>query len=263
MKKYLFVFRTSLQRFVEYRGELVMDVIGKIVLPMFVQFILWQAITADSGGSFAGYDFARLMEYMAFSILIFNLMNVNFVEREIANAIREGDLNKFLSKPIDFMLYYFAVFLADNFPVFVASFALYLAAAATGWIALVPLNLTLGLIVIFAGMFLAYIMSFLIAMLAFWMEEVWTLFVMKNLTLWFLTGQLIPLDLFPDEAQRVMRLLPFGYLSYFPAKVLTNSLALPDIGFGLGVMAAWSILFYLLYAASWNYALNKYGAFGG
>ncbi|MBC8043662.1 MAG: ABC-2 family transporter protein [Rhizobacter sp.] len=263
MKKYFFVFRTSLQRFVEYRSEIVLDIGGKVLLPIFVQGVLWSSVTATAGGTLAGYTLGGLITYVVFSIIIYNLMNVGFVEREIANAIREGDLNKFLSKPVDFMLYYFFVFLADNLPVFAASLVLGGLAAAFGVVAVQPQNFAFGITAIILAMYLSYIIAFLIAMLAFWMEEVWTLFVMKNMSFWFLTGQIIPLDLFPPEVQETMKFLPFGYLAYFPTKILTNRLAPPEILFGLTVICAWIFFLTLLYKLFWDYALRKYGAFGG
>jgi ABC-2 type transport system permease protein len=114
-----------------------------------------------------------------------------------------------------------------------------------------------------SGMAVAYLMGFLIAMLAFWMDEVWTLFVMKNLILWFLTGQLVPLDMFPQEVQKVSKFLPFGYLAYFPTKVLTAALPLSEIVSGLGIILSWVVVFYIAYKLFWSYALRKYGAFGG
>lgn len=264
MKKYLFVYRTSLQRFVQYRSELVIDFVGKIVIPIGVQLLLWRAVTqATDTGTIANYSFEALVQYSLFSIVIYNLMKADYAEREIARSIREGELNKFLSKPIDFALYYFAVFLADNTPVIISALLLYAVCSALGII--VPDVLAVGLCAIatLCGMAVAYLMGFLVAMLAFWMDEVWTLFVMKNLTLWFLTGQLVPLDMFPKVVQEIGKFLPFGYLAYFPTKILTASLSLSEVGIGLLTILSWVAVFYIIYKLFWSFALHKYGAFGG
>ncbi|MCS7013672.1 MAG: ABC-2 family transporter protein [Chloroherpetonaceae bacterium] len=264
MRKYFFVYRATLQRFVEYRSELVIDFVGKIFIPISVQGLLWKAVTESTEtGRIASYDFSSLIQYSLFSIIIYNLMKTDYTEREIARAIREGDLNKFLSKPIDFATYYFAVFLGDNTPVIVSGMLLYLACAATGILSMNWLMLGCTILATFLGMVVAYMMGFLIAMLAFWMDEVWTLFVMKNLVLWFLTGHLIPLDMFPPVVQTLSRVLPFGYLAYFPTKLLTNQLTLSETLWGLGAVLSWAMVFYISYKLFWNYALRKYGAFGG
>lgn len=264
MKKYLFVYRTTLQRFVEYRSELVIDFVGKLFIPISVQWLLWKAVTESTDtGQIASYDFPSLIQYSLFSIVIYNLMKTDYTEREIARAIREGDLNKFLSKPVDFAAYYFAVFLGDNTPVIVSGIALYLVCAAVGMLSVNGLMLVCAVVAIFLAMAVAYLMGFLIAMLAFWMDEVWTLFVMKNLVLWFLTGHLVPLDMFPASVQALCKLLPFGYLAYFPTKVLMHKLPLSEVLWGLGAVLSWAVVFYISYKLFWNYALRKYGAFGG
>jgi ABC-2 type transport system permease protein len=264
VKKYLFVLRASLRRMVEYRSEIVMDTFGKIVLPIGVQLILWKAIiVSNSTQHIAGYSFSDLMQYVVIAILISNFTRVERVEREISGSIREGGLNKFLAQPVDFMLYYFFVYLGDSMPSVVGGTLVYGALCATGVVSVSVAAMLCGLLIILLAAFISYMFSFLLAALAFWMDEVWTLFVMKNLLLWFLTGQLIPLDMFPPAAQRVMSYLPFGYLSYFPTKVLTGRLTFDEIGFGLSVTLAWSAVLYTAYKLFWNYALRRYSAFGG
>jgi ABC-type uncharacterized transport system, permease component, COG4587 len=95
-----------LQRFVQYRSEWSL-ILWQNLIPIVVQLLLWKAVTESTDtGKIANYDFDELVRYSLFSIVIYNLMKADYVEREIARAIREGELNKFLSKPIDFALYY-------------------------------------------------------------------------------------------------------------------------------------------------------------
>lgn len=264
MKKYLFVYRTSLQRFIEYRSELAIDLIGKILIPIFVQLVLWQAIILSSQtGEVSGYKFADLTRYLILSILVFNLMRVDNIEREIARAIREGDLNKYLTKPIDFMIYHFMIFLADSTPLIAGTVITYAFLTISGIVVTPMINVLLGTSVIVLAIFVAYMMSFLTGMLAFVMDEIWTISAMKSMTLWFLTGQLIPLDMFPERAQTIMQFLPFGYLSYFPTKIFIDSFSLQEIIFGLEILFGWTIIFYLLYRISWYYAVRVYSAYGG
>jgi ABC-2 type transport system permease protein len=264
MKKYYFVFRTSLQRFVEYRSEIYIDVVGKIGVPIVVQYLLWSAVIASMPNRQIGnYAFGDMMRYLIFSTVIYNFMQVNFVERQIARGIREGELNKFLTKPLDFMLYNFMVFLADSAIIFVASVVVLIGCMIAGLVTVEPLMLLFGIISILSAMLLNYILAFMICLLAFWMEEIWTLFVMKNMSLWFLTGQVIPLDLFPERLQVVMKYLPFGYLAFFPAKIFTGKLTLNEIAFGFGVQTVWLFVFYAAYRMLWRVALKRYEAFGG
>lgn len=264
MKKYFFVYRATLLRFVEYRGEILMDIIGKILVPIFVQSVLWQAVMASSlSQSISGYTYEEMFRYIILSILVYHFVKVDSVERQISNAIKDGSLNKFLAQPIDFSLYHFATFLADSTPVTLGGVLAYLAMLSTGFLSATLLDVALGSLMLGFGLLISFYLAFLIAALAFYMDEVWTLFVMKNMSLWFLTGQILPLDMFPDSAQRILKFLPFGYLSYYPTKIFLGQLAFEEIRFGLQVVFLWTLALYLLYKFFWNFALRQYSAFGG
>jgi ABC-2 type transport system permease protein len=264
MKKYFFVYRASLQRFVEYRGEIVMDVVGKILVPIFVQSILWQAVMASSKtNSIAGYDYENMFRYVVLSILVYHFVKVDSVERQISNSIQEGSLNKFLAQPIDFSLYHFATFLADSTPVILGGILVYSAMLWAGFVSATWFQIASGVLMLFFGLLISFFLAFLIAALAFYMDEVWTLFVMKNMSLWFLTGQVVPLDMFPESAQRILKILPFGYLSFYPTKIFLGQLPIEEIIFGLQVVFLWSFLLYFVHKLFWNFALRQYSAFGG
>lgn len=264
MKKYFFVYRTSLQRFLEYRGEILMDISGKILLPIFVQSVLWRAvIDSTPNAQIAGYTYERIFQYSVLGILIANFVKVESVERQIANAIKDGTLNKFLAQPVDFGLYNLMTFFADSTPVLIGSVIVYGAMLFTGFVSATAFQIICGLLILLFGLFISFLLAFMIAALAFYMDEVWTLFVMKNMSLWFLTGQVIPLDMFPESVARVLKFLPFGYLVFVPTKVFTGAFSTEEILFALSVVFCWTLGLYLLYKIFWTYSLRQYSAFGG
>ncbi len=264
MKKYFFVYRASLQRFVEYRGEILMDISGKILLPMFVQSILWRAVIESTpNGQIAGYDYDAMFQYVILSILIANFVKVDSVERQISSAIKDGTLNKFLAQPVDFALYHLMTFFADSTPVLLGGVIVYGAMLLTGFVSATAFQIVSGALVVFFGTLISFLLAFMIAALAFYMDEVWTLFVMKNMTMWFLTGQVIPLDLFPESVARVLKFLPFGYLAFVPTKIFTGAFSTEEILFALSVVFCWTLGFYLLYKIFWTFSLRQYSAFGG
>ncbi|MFQ3599632.1 MAG: ABC-2 family transporter protein [Chloroherpetonaceae bacterium] len=264
MKKYFFVYRTSLQRFVEYRGEILMDISGKILLPIFVQSILWRAVIESTpDGQIAGYTYEAMFQYVVLSILIANFVKVDSVERQISNAIKDGTLNKFLAQPVDFALYNLMTFFADSTPVLLGGAIVYGVMLWTGFVSATAFQILSGMLVLLFGLFISFLLAFMIAALAFYMDEVWTLFVMKNMSMWFLTGQVIPLDMFPESVARVLKFLPFGYLAFVPTKIFTGAFSTQEILFALSVVFCWTLGLYLLYKIFWTYSLRQYSAFGG
>lgn len=264
MKKYFFVYRTSLQRFLEYRGEILMDISGKILLPIFVQSILWRAvIESTSDGQIAGYSYEAMFQYLVLSILIANFVKVDSVERQISNAIKDGTLNKFLAQPVDFALYNLMTFFADSTPVMLGGAIVYGVMLSTGFVSATAFQILSGLLVLLFGLFISFLLAFMIAALAFYMDEVWTLFVMKSMVMWFLTGQVIPLDMFPESVAEILKFLPFGYLAFVPTKIFTGTFSTEEILFALSVVFCWTFGLYLLYKIFWTYSLRRYSAFGG
>ncbi len=264
MRKYFFVYRISLRRFLEYRGEILMDVSGKILLPIFVQSILWRAvIDSTPNGHIAGYSYEGMLQYVILSILIANVVKVDSVERQISTAIKDGTLNKFLAQPIDFVLYNLMTFFADSTPVLLGGLVVYGAMLCMGFVSATAVQIISGALVILFGLFISYLLAFMIAALAFYMDEVWTLFVMKNLSMWFLTGQVVPLDLFPESVAHVLKFLPFGYLAFVPTKILTGAFSAEAILFALLVVFCWTLGLYFLSKFFWTFSLRRYSAFGG
>lgn len=264
MKKYFFVYRTSLQRFLEYRGEILMDISGKLLLPIFVQSILWRAVIESAEHKqIAGYTYEAMFQYIVLSILIANFVKVDSVERQISNAIKDGTLNKFLVQPVDFALYNLMTFFADSTPVMFGGIIVYGIMLLTGFVSATVFEILCGFLVIVFGLFISFLLAFMIAALAFYMDEVWTLFVMKNMLLWFLTGQVIPLDMFPQSVAPILKFLPFGYLAFVPTKILTGMLSAEEILQALLVVFCWTVGLYFLYKFFWTYSLRQYSAFGG
>jgi ABC-2 type transport system permease protein len=264
VRKYFFVYRTSLRRFLEYRGEIVMDISGKILLPIFVQSVLWRAvIDSTPNGQIAGYTYEAMFQYVNLSILIANFVKVDSVERQISSAIKDGTLNKFLAQPVDFALYNLMTFLADSTPVLLGGIIVYGVMLFTGFVSATAFQIFSGVLMILFGLFISFLLAFMIAALAFYMDEVWTLFVMKSMSMWFLTGQVIPLDMFPESVARVLKFLPFGYLAFVPTKIFTGALSTEEIFFALSVVFCWTLGLYFLYKIFWTYSLRQYSAFGG
>lgn len=163
MKKYFFVYRTSLQRFAEYRGEILMDISGKILLPIFVQSILWRAvIESTQGGEIAGYTYDAMFQYVVLSILIANFVKVDSVERQISNAIKDGSLNKFLAQPVDFALYNLMTFLADSTPVLLGGIIVYGMMLFTGFVSATAFQIFSGVLVLLFGLFISFLLAFMI-----------------------------------------------------------------------------------------------------
>ncbi|MGH2543764.1 MAG: ABC transporter permease, partial [Ardenticatenaceae bacterium] len=104
--------------------------------------------------------------------------------------------------------------------------------------------------------------QFLIGLGAFWMEDTSGLFLIYSRTTMILGGMLIPLELFPDAWQPILRWLPFASIVYGPARLFVR----PDLAFLLDLLVRQGIfilLFALLIALIYRSAVRRIHANGG
>jgi len=79
----------------------------------------------------------------------------------------------------------------------------------------------------------------------------------------FISGQMLPLDLLPDPWRTLLKFLPFQYMAYFPAVVFLGKIKGVDLAWGLLGELTWAVVFIILARALYRLGLRRYSAFGG
>jgi ABC-2 type transport system permease protein len=125
--------------------------------------------------------------------------------------------------------------------------------------------------VIWAGFLTSLVLAFLVGfffetcvgMVGFWFLEVTSLLYIVMTLNFFISGQMLPLDLLPPFWANLLKSLPFQYMAYFPTVVFLGKVKGMALVFGLIKEALWAGFFMLL--ARWLYrrGLRRYSAFGG
>ena len=110
---------------------------------------------------------------------------------------------------------------------------------------------------------LAFLIDFVIALLAFWVEDVRALIRVKTLVGAFLAGQFVPLALFPPAFLPFLEAQPFRYTLSFPLEVLTGSLSTAALLRGFGWQVAYCVGLWACYRLLWRAGLRAYSASGG
>jgi len=188
-------------------------------------------------------------------------------EWQVAADIREGQMNAFLVKPMNYLLYRFSLFASNRLlytlvtlPVLVAiffAFHTYLAwPSSWGTWAWTIVS------VILAAM-LQFLISYSVALLAFWMLEISTVVFIIYSFEYFLSGHMFPISFMPEGIQRILKLLPFPYELYFPISIFMEQVKGRELWNGMLIQTCWVLLIYLGASALWRGGLRKYQAVGG
>src|SRR6188768_440776 len=111
--KYLSVFNTGLQNTFVYRWNFILRSLFALV-PLAGTIFIWKALFHTRGQDIQGYDFGQMVYYFMVVLLVDNLVTPTDDEWSIATEIREGQINNFLSKPVDHLAYRASIFLSSR-----------------------------------------------------------------------------------------------------------------------------------------------------
>jgi len=266
VKKYLSVFKVSLEQEFAYRANFIMSRVRNI-LQIFLVFFLWDAVFADSGRIVFGYDRAGILTYV-FGILIVRSFVLSARSNNVSGEISSGDLSNYLVKPVS----YFKYWLTRDFSSKVLNLIFAFFETSLLIILLKPplfiqkniVNLGGFLILLSLAVFIYFTILFIASSVPFWMPEAaWGVqFVFIVVIVEFLSGSLFPLDVLPLSFQRVLNLTPFPYLIYFPIQVYLGKVENFLILKAVFVSAVWAVILWFLMDYIWKKGLKVFETYG-
>jgi ABC-2 type transport system permease protein len=264
--KYLSVFNIGLQNTFVYRWNYFLRALFGLI-PLAGTVFLWRAVFHERGGGLHGYDYGSMIYYYLLTILVGNLVTPAEDEWQIAADIREGQINSFLTKPVNYLAYRFSIFLSGRLvytfvtvPPIALIFLYY-----RHYITLPDHVMTW--VCAFVSMFMAAVMQFFItytlAMMAFWILEISTIVFIVYSFEYFLGGQMFPIDIMPAGVQAVMQWLPFYYELFCPVAIFLERLRGPALFQALAIQAGWVLVTWASANFMWRKGLDHYQAVGG
>lgn len=263
--KYWHVFLVGLQGNIVYRWNFALRGFFSL-FHLLVAFILWGAIFQGTP-EIGGFDVRQTMTYFIMLLVLQFFIGAFNEDYQISEEIRNGLINQFLLKPINYFLYRFSIYLS--------------ARLVSGLLVLLPLLLALPFLHdylalpselwrIAAGlpaMLLAGLIQFSIAycfgLLTFWFLDIQGFVILSFAVETVLGGQMFPLDLMPEWVFRLSQWLPFYYQMYFPAAIFTGRIGPELVVQGLVAQVGWVVALLLLNQFLWSRGLRRHTAVGG
>ena len=265
MTKYAHAFAVGIQSNLVYRWNFAVRSLFSLS-HLVVVFILWGAVFA-SRASIGDFTFAQTLTY--FIVIFFMGFFVGAFNEDylISEDIRNGLINQFLLKPINYFAYRMSVFSAAR----VVSGAMGLGALLLalpffhGYLALPHdyWRIALGIPALALTAVIQFSIAYCFGLLSFWFLEIQGFILLSMAVETVLGGQFFPLDLLPHGVFAFVRFLPFFYQSYFPAAILTGRQGLAFAEQGLVIQALWAVALVSLAEAIWRRGLRHHTAAGG
>ena len=115
MKKYFHVINIGLQNNLQYRVNYLTRTLFSFI-PLFAMLSLWRVIyeQPQRPGLASGFSEAEMMFYYLLVAVVDVLTAVNEDDWQFAADIREGNINQFLLKPLDYLWYRLALFFSGR-----------------------------------------------------------------------------------------------------------------------------------------------------
>lgn len=263
MGKYYQVFSVSISQMLVWKINFVLWRF-RTVLQLLLVYFLWSTVFLGQDVVF-GYERAEIVTYIILVSFLRSFVGSSR-NQDVAGEIREGELTNFLLRPVSYFGWWMARDVADK----VLNVIFVIFELSLLWFIFRPplffqSNELLILATIAASilaLILYFYFSFLLSLFAFWISEVWGIRFLALTVLEFLSGGLFPLDILPSAIYSILRLTPFAYIVYFPAKIYLGQLTGQEILIGFGIVAFWITALFTAVNFLWKRGLQTYGGEG-
>lgn len=262
ISKYWGVIRVHIRTKLEYRFNLLMGVLSRLIF-FIALYPLWKLIY-KTRSSIAGYSFIEMISYTLLAVLVSSLVATS-VARDSHKKVKNGEISKFIIRPLNFIYYYTAASLGTLLVEFIIS-AILLGLLIT----FLPVTyivtfsrITAFLVSVILANIIYTQLYIMVGIFAFWIKEAGFMVQMIHRFVRLFAGGYIPVNLFPIFVQKLLFFLPFSATIYFPVLLLTSNTLLPvNIIQTLMVQAVWVFVMIGVNKILWEKGIKNYEAVG-
>lgn len=261
--KYWEISKTYMKTQLVWRADVIFNMIFTVSKILFA-YLLW-GIIFQSKEMVGGFTFHGMLSYYIVNSFLSQLDMSAGISNEIHDRIRNGTFSKYMVIPVGIQKYFLAMELG-----IVLFYLLFDLIAAVIWIFLFhiefvftsnPLALVCAMLMVISGMLFMVQLNYFLGLLTLKYQGIGTFLMIKNNLISLVTGSIVPLALFPEMVVRIMRILPFYYVSYLPSMLLTGMYQ-EEAMTGLFVIAGWCLMMQFLIHVTWNKYIRKYDGVG-
>jgi len=240
----------------------VLTEIGSLVLRIYILRALWTALYAQNAAPI-NLPLHSMITYASVAMLMSLILEVDGT-RLIREKIREGTIATDLMKPISVPLYFFSDGLGQTM-----LHALLVVPSLLCALLLVridvpsPAAFAAFLLSFVVGYGVNFFLNFLMNCIAFWTLETFAAQLIVRWVSDLLSGQIIPLTLFPGVLGRIVFALPFAAIYSTPLLIYIGIIPPSQWAASIAVQVGWLVLFAGFSSLVWRAASNRVVVQGG
>lgn len=252
MKAYLSVFNLRKKMELQYRGAM----LGGIICQMFFGLVLIALYSALYETKPQVRPLSHVVSYVWLQQAFFRMVLAS--DPDLADKIKTGGIAYDLCRPLDLYSFYYIRVMAQKItgslmrgtPMIVMALLL-----PKDWRLSAPASvfgLLTGILALILGLLCVSAIENIT--MAFTMQTLDPrgIQAMLNLLMMTLSGNILPLTLFPDRWQKVITLLPYAQLLDAPIRLYTGEYGPADLPRVLAVQTAWTVILIILGRVLWK-----------
>jgi ABC-2 type transport system permease protein len=240
----------------------VLTEIGSLVLRVYILRSLWTALYAQNAGP-PGLPLHSMITYATVAMLMSLILEVDGT-RLIREKIREGTIATDLMKPISVPLYFFSDGAGQTLLHAILVIPSLLCALLLVRIDVPsPATLLAFFVAFVVGYGVNFFLNFLMNCIAFWTLETFAAQLIVRWVSDLLSGQIIPLALFPGIFGRIVFALPFAAIYSTPLLIYVGVIPPERWAASIAVQCGWLVLFAGLASIVWRAASQRVVIQGG
>ena len=197
---------------------------GVVVIRIWIFAQLYKITYAASGAEEIGGLTVAMVVWSLMMTQSFQSSGLPRVSDIIDEEVKTGALAYSINRPYSYILFHLSGYLgrsASNL------FINLLIGSAAAFILVGPVKITLfgilfGAVLMIFGRLLDFLISFIIGLAAFWIEDTTAIAWIYSKGQMVFGGIILPIALFPDYLQKIAEFLPFSQLFYSAARLIVN-----------------------------------------
>ncbi|MBY0553799.1 ABC-2 family transporter protein [bacterium] len=224
LKRNLALARLGIVTNLEYRFNFIIDAFIQPILSVGIEVLLWIAIfkTVDATGLIGGFGRDSYLAYAVWAPFLGRIAISWMYESMMVEEVVSGSINTILTRPLSFFEYYLSQTLGYKVITTVFSMTVPIAFSLFFDLPVHYERLPAAFILVVYYILLVHTMSFIVSTLGFYLTRVRSFTLLKNLSLMLLGGELVPIDLMPENLSSILLSLPFSSGVYVPLAFITG-----------------------------------------
>lgn len=268
LKLALSIASIELRKALAYRTDFWVSFIFGTISRVGLAYFLWKSIFEFAQQkNIGGFTFQQMLLYSALSYFVDQLVRSSTLKTSsLAREIYDGTLTRYLLYPVRIFPFKFSIAFTHVFVGFLQLLlGLVVYTLLFGWPeapALQGFAFVGCLLICIPAMLCFFLMVYLIELIAFWADNVWSLNVMLKFISAFLGGAFLPLDLFPDTVKTFLWYLPFYHIIGVPTNLLMGRLGLETVLPSILILGLWSVILFSIVRILWSRGVKRFSGVG-